>query len=460
MVRIIERTVEQRPRTEPQTPNDQVDAGVEERYLANRQSHPSKANEVGEFDRKVSSASSGGSGHQSKPTKDDRLAESLKRETQIKQDERVTAKPWNFKSSPNSPIMPDGRSARSSTRLSQRVKYVVDEAEPEPLERYSEKHGLGPPWETPVVFPDTGKRTTVQFDDLKLLDEGEWINDTLIEFYIKWLFDKFNPDEGRVYAFGTHFYTSLTTLNKGQRSINYENVKRWTSKVDLFTYDYVIIPINEMSHWYLAVICNLPEVQRKLQVDDANHKAQLLDNVIVLIDSQTNGTLLDGADDNLRLNRSPVVDDEAASRPSTPKTNQSHDRQKLMTPFQSPLKSGAVPGKGQTQSRDALAETKDATIEEKWQDRRNSRGNGSGIFSHVKPASPKTQRVKGKSRPRTYREDTPAIVILDSLNMTRSQTIKRLKDYLVMEGLDKRQLEVEPSVFQGINAKKRNPLAR
>ena len=35
----------------------------------------------------------------------------------------------------------------------------------------------------------------------------------------------------------------------------YERIKKWTSKVDLFSKDFLIVPICENLHWYLALIC-------------------------------------------------------------------------------------------------------------------------------------------------------------------------------------------------------------
>lgn len=38
-------------------------------------------------------------------------------------------------------------------------------------------------------------------------------------------------------------------------------VASWTKNVNLFDHDFIIIPINEQSHWFLAIICfpNLTE---------------------------------------------------------------------------------------------------------------------------------------------------------------------------------------------------------
>lgn len=48
----------------------------------------------------------------------------------------------------------------------------------------------------------------------------------------------------KVYFFNTYFFTALTK-NTGRQSMNYANVARWTGKVDIFGYDYIVIPINE-----------------------------------------------------------------------------------------------------------------------------------------------------------------------------------------------------------------------
>ena len=48
-----------------------------------------------------------------------------------------------------------------------------------------------------------------------------------------------------MYIFNTFFYERLTTTAKGRRGINYEAVEKWTSKIDIFQYDFVVVPINE-----------------------------------------------------------------------------------------------------------------------------------------------------------------------------------------------------------------------
>jgi hypothetical protein len=49
----------------------------------------------------------------------------------------------------------------------------------------------------------------------------------------------------RIYFFNTFFYERLTSRSSGKRGINYEGVQKWTSKIDIFNFDYVVVPVNE-----------------------------------------------------------------------------------------------------------------------------------------------------------------------------------------------------------------------
>jgi len=52
----------------------------------------------------------------------------------------------------------------------------------------------------------------------------------------------------KVYSFSTFFYPKLI-------SGGHQSVRRWTKQVDLFSYDYVIVPVHLGMHWCLAVSC-------------------------------------------------------------------------------------------------------------------------------------------------------------------------------------------------------------
>ncbi|KAH9203581.1 hypothetical protein DL95DRAFT_321160, partial [Leptodontidium sp. 2 PMI_412] len=146
-------------------------------------------------------------------------------------------------------------------------------------------------WTQSLVYPLRGEKpATVQFEDLGRLDEGAWLNDNLIWFYLRYLQDhleKSRPDDAKsIYLFDTYFYERLTKNAKEGRGINYEAVHRWV-KVDLFKFNYVIVPINEdNAHWYVAIICNLPAVGEKADLGNTDADTTSCRPTIVTLDSK------------------------------------------------------------------------------------------------------------------------------------------------------------------------------
>jgi Ulp1 family protease len=54
-----------------------------------------------------------------------------------------------------------------------------------------------------------------------------------------------------IYAFSSMFYTKLT---EGRSADAYELVKKWTKNVDIFSKEFILIPINYASHWSLVCV--------------------------------------------------------------------------------------------------------------------------------------------------------------------------------------------------------------
>ncbi|XP_040957807.1 probable ubiquitin-like-specific protease 2B isoform X3 [Gossypium hirsutum] len=102
--------------------------------------------------------------------------------------------------------------------------------------------------------------------DVALLQPETFINDTIIDFYIKYLKNKIQPEEQhRFHFFNSFFFRKLADLDKGlssacQLKAAFERVRKWTRKVDIFAKDYIFIPVNYSLHWSLIVMCHPGEV--------------------------------------------------------------------------------------------------------------------------------------------------------------------------------------------------------
>ncbi|GAW06498.1 sumo deconjugating cysteine peptidase ulp2 [Lentinula edodes] len=96
--------------------------------------------------------------------------------------------------------------------------------------------------------------------DYNRLLPDEYLNDTLIEFGLKlWHHELATEDPqlaNQIHVFNSFFYKKL---NKKSIEEGYQSVRRWTSRFDIFSKKFVIVPINENMHWYLAII-HLPEL--------------------------------------------------------------------------------------------------------------------------------------------------------------------------------------------------------
>ncbi|KAI0695754.1 hypothetical protein C8T65DRAFT_584023, partial [Cerioporus squamosus] len=99
-----------------------------------------------------------------------------------------------------------------------------------------------------LVYPFYGTgAVNVTRGDLKRLDPGQYLNDTIIEFGLKVWLEGLRKDQPelaeQVHVFNSFFYKKLVT--KKNVADTYASVRKWTSKVDIFSKKYIIVPINE-----------------------------------------------------------------------------------------------------------------------------------------------------------------------------------------------------------------------
>ncbi|KAG8660318.1 probable ubiquitin-like-specific protease 2B isoform X1 [Manihot esculenta] len=118
-----------------------------------------------------------------------------------------------------------------------------------------------------VVYPKgDSDAVSISKRDFDLLLPETFINDTIIDFYIKYLKNQIPPKEKhRFHFFNSFFFRKLADLDKDPSSASdgraaFLRVHKWTRKVDMFGKDYVFIPVNFNLHWSLLVICHPGEV--------------------------------------------------------------------------------------------------------------------------------------------------------------------------------------------------------
>ncbi|KAJ3124991.1 Diacylglycerol O-acyltransferase 2 [Physocladia obscura] len=114
-----------------------------------------------------------------------------------------------------------------------------------------------------LIYPPSGLNSvTIHDSDLGRLKEGEFLNDTLIEFYMRFSMNEYTSDKNSdFHVYNTFFYQQLNAVDKvTQKKIpiedTYKRVKTWTKRVNIFEKRFIVVPINERVHWYLAVIWN------------------------------------------------------------------------------------------------------------------------------------------------------------------------------------------------------------
>uniref|UniRef100_A0A671V0W9 Ubiquitin-like protease family profile domain-containing protein n=1 Tax=Sparus aurata TaxID=8175 RepID=A0A671V0W9_SPAAU len=112
------------------------------------------------------------------------------------------------------------------------------------------------------VFPPPPLKggITVTMEDLQCLDSGQFLNDVIIDFYLKYLLHKASDDvTERSHIFSSFFYKQLTRRDNASEGITkdrrHQRVKTWTRHVDIFKKDFLFVPVNQEAHWYLVVIC-------------------------------------------------------------------------------------------------------------------------------------------------------------------------------------------------------------
>ncbi|RMX70034.1 hypothetical protein DD238_000872 [Peronospora effusa] len=118
--------------------------------------------------------------------------------------------------------------------------------------------------EYPYDGSDKLGRISVTLGDVDRLVPGEFLNDNIIDFYLRFLWRHLDSSQQqKMYFFTAHFFSQLNGTN-GAHELSttdpderFTRVARWTHKeTNLFEKRFLFIPINDSFHWSLAVFCN------------------------------------------------------------------------------------------------------------------------------------------------------------------------------------------------------------
>lgn len=327
------------------------------------------------------------------------------------------------------------------------------------IEKLPRIYDLGEPWRKPLIYPKTGKKkSTVEWTDLGRLNEGEFFNDTLISFYLRYLenqLEERNPAMARkVYFFNTFFFASLTKTQRGQRGINYEAVQKWV-RGDIFNCDYVVVPINESMHWYLAVICNLPALDRELSQLSEDAASSPCVNIEKRSDQERGLSRPLSPSSITPVSETTLVHvhpTQVAAKPTEEDARSSfaelslepeakpHDQDLLDAQFRNERPAAITPPDEAPQKTPFFCEEVTNTD------------------NPIEPETPITgtssKKRKRKSMPPAKKllPTEPAIVTFDSLAMAHAPTVRILKDYLKAEAHAKRQTAFDETQIKGMTA--------
>ncbi|KAI5924287.1 hypothetical protein F4810DRAFT_134953 [Camillea tinctor] len=317
----------------------------------------------------------------------------------------------------------------------------------------SKNPGWDTDWRNSLVFPAHGKnRAIVDKDDIHRLDEGQFLNDNLIIFYLRYLQDRLEterPDLARrIYFQNTFFYDKLKSP-KNNHHINYDSVKAWTSKVDLFTKDYIIVPINEYAHWYVAIIYNAPKLLPPLKESSESNRPQR-DSITIDDDdtaanqdvSQTNGRMSDGSSTEPAASNAQNEVIDHLSRMSITSSDILTMETKKTAEYQQGSGQDDKPSSDNDKHIHLISGSDD------------SRGEVEQI--QVSNNSQNRSRKPGKRQstgPRKHDPGQTKIITLDSIGTSHSPTCSILKQYLVAELKDKKNIEITPPGALGMTAK-------
>lgn len=84
---------------------------------------------------------------------------------------------------------------------------------------------------------------------LKCLEEGRFLSDIIIDFYLLYIKSEIIPatDRDKVYLFSSFFFKRLISIQGKTEEVarqRFQLVEKWTKKINIFGKEFILIPIN------------------------------------------------------------------------------------------------------------------------------------------------------------------------------------------------------------------------
>ncbi|KAJ2679045.1 hypothetical protein GGI25_001817 [Coemansia spiralis] len=328
-------------------------------------------------------------------------------------------------------------------------------------------------------YPKDGpKAISVTGSDISRLYRGEFLNDTIIEFYLRYIGENLRETNAVMYQqsffFNTFFFKKLSRRTKATAALTesssmanpvelvYQQLKKWTANVKLFDKKYIFVPINENIHWYLAIVVNpsamiaeSPEIEKnddvsmksadsktaEADIEAATDMAELLNTDAQRPDRSQNSLNMfftaysprqktkdtevpdsTKTDEAHKAFKSILGDSECAAKEKSQTTAQTTENQSS-DPSKSPLPQDVI-DLSETHEPEEHSTSKDLPI----------------ILSPERPSKQPAVRVSFMNREFEVPESkyldpntTPAIIILDSLGNRHQSTFGLLRHYMQAE---------------------------
>ncbi|KAF2497140.1 cysteine proteinase [Lophium mytilinum] len=272
-----------------------------------------------------------------------------------------------------------------------------------------------------------------------------------------WAYEQAKLPSGHVHLFNTYFYETLSQKQKGG-GVNYKGVARWV-KDDIFSYDYVVVPVNEDTHWYVAIICNLPNIEG-VKMRETPGDALVKPEIIQVEDEdnrepsnaeiQPNGTASDHHGDCSRTN---VYTPQDSNAPSALSEQEDPDlfAEEHATNSKTICETGEWPDPKENRESQSVTPFRDTSAAVQRLSLQDDPP-GSNLDSPALKSN--TGSLRGKKKwpgPRKYDPDQPVMIVLDSLDITHAKAVRNLKDYIQEEGKAKRKIDAQ--ITSTINVK-------